>query len=218
VRDNKWHDESAIPESIVVDFHTIGGNSGGPVIDYNGNVIGILSWGLQNVSAGYDFSLNGSISSHVAEQIYLYFMGIYDANPSTPLQTYPTGYLGISYVPVDLYEIRVLGQTLMNNVPVDGVIVTSVRAGSPAQGAGLRVGDLIIEANGLALGHGNNHFPLGTIIHFTSPGSSITLKLRRSPSYNSVITLSPITLGALPSNLDIIFSPLQKFENRKMIK
>ena len=214
VRDNKFHDDSSIPESMVVDFHTVGGNSGGPVIDYEGNVIGILSWGLQDVSAGYDFSLNGSISSHVAEQIYTYIVTQYDVSPMGPLVVYPTGFLGVEYSPVNTLILR---QQNITNLKVEGVFINSVRPSSPASVAGLVAGDIITTCNDVIVGHGNNQYPLGTLIHFQNPGGQVVLKIRRATNYNLEVTLPPITLSTQPPTTDFIFSPLQSFQQRKMI-
>jgi serine protease Do len=208
VRDNKWHDDSGIPESVVVDFHTIGGNSGGPVIDVDGNVIAILSWGLQNVSAGYDFSLNGSVASFVAEKVADYVLQRYDLEgQSLTLRTYPTKYLGVTYYPFDMFEQRLKGTAM--NLPVSGFILKHISSGTPAAAAGLAVGDVILEANGVTMGQNNNQYPLGTITHF-SEQNPLTLRVRKVNG--SVVTVGPIALANLPSSLDVIFSPLQNYK------
>jgi S1-C subfamily serine protease len=104
------------------------GNSGGPLIDATGKVIGINS----QIATGGSAS-QGSVGIGFAVPIDTAKQIIPDLKQSGRVDR---GYLGIASVTID--------KTLKDlNLPVDhGALVQSVAAGSPAQRAGIRAGDL----------------------------------------------------------------------------
>ncbi len=188
VSDNKLQDYSWMPESVSVDFNIVGGNSGGPVIDNSGKVIGIISWGY-NVDSG--FSLNGAISSYVCEKVINKLKQQYNGSPTT----YPTGYIGINFAPVGMYD------AIANNLSmVQGVVVKSVQAS--AKIADIRVGDVILEVNETKVGKSNNQETFGPLVHFAQIGSQLTLKIKRG----SQMITKQVNVIALPPIQDVIFS------------
>jgi S1-C subfamily serine protease len=58
-----------------------------------------------------------------------------------------------------------------------GITVTSVVENSPAAGAGLLPGDVLLEANGVALGHPDT---LDDLVETLAPGSPVKLRLERA--------------------------------------
>ncbi len=195
VRDRKWADRSDIPESIVSDYDTVGGNSGGVVLTSDQKVVGILSWGL----AVDSFSLSGAIASHVFQPIVNYILKQYD-NPQIPLPIkFPAAYMGISYAPVDLFVLRQLNQL---SLPIEGYIVTS------SSNSSLKVNDIITHFDGQVVGQNNNQEPLGTLIHFSSPGLTKEIQIRRAPNYQNSSTIS-VGLSAIPQQQDRLFNALQ---------
>jgi len=191
VRENKGQDYSWMAESLIVDFDIIGGNSGGPVMNLDGKVIGIVSWGLTEGA----FALNGAISSHCALKVIDYIKG---QNGNVP-HDYPSSYIGVSFTPIDMYH------TISRKiVRVEGVLVNSVAAGSPAHNAGLRGGDIITHCNNKVVGKNNNQEPLGTLLHFATIGTNMTLRVLKAPSF-ATRTIAVRTIR-LPGMYDYIFS------------
>lgn len=195
ISENKCQDYSWMPESVIVDFSIIGGNSGGPTINEEGKVIGIVSW-------GYDvgnFSLNGSVSSHVCKKIIEYFLRRSRGENLTKM-TYETGYAGIYFRPIGMYETLQLG---LNHV--QGMQIISVSNNSPAQKAGLKINDLILKADGKNVGKFNNQDLLGTLIHFHPIGKIIKFNIKRG---NVTLDIN-VRIEKLPPSNDYIFANTQ---------
>lgn len=197
IRDNKWADRSDIPESVVSDYDTMGGNSGGAVVNAKSKVVGILSWGLTYDDT--DFSLSGAISSHVVVPIINHILSNYESNPSGAPHVYPAKYLGISYDPVNLYELRRLQKLTL---PIEGYIVT---ASSTNQ---IHKNTIITKVNGQTVGQNNNQVPLGTLIHL-SQTSTASLTIRSAPNNYNTEQIIVVNLSGVPSNQDTLFNALQ---------
>ena len=67
--------------------------------------------------------------------------------------------------------------TAMNLTEARGVLINSVEAGSPAEHAGLQVGDVIIALNGASVNDPNT---LRNQIASTAPGTEVTLTILRN--------------------------------------
>ncbi len=201
VRENKGQDYSWMAESLIVDFDIIGGNSGGPVMNLNGKVIGIVSWGLTDGA----FALNGAISSHCALKVINYIKAQTGSGP----HDYPSSYIGVSFTPIDMYH------TISRNiVRVEGVLVNNVVAGSPCHSAGLQEGDIITHCNNKVVGKNNNQEPLGTLLHFATIGNDMTLTVLKAPNFVAqTITVKTIEL---PDIYDYVFS--NRFNIEKLNK
>lgn len=107
------------------------GNSGGPLVNMSGEVIGITSAKL--AALGVE-GMGYAISTHTALPIIeeLVQKG-YVIRP----------YLGVSMQTVNAWTV------LQNRLGVNyGAIISSVGSGSPAEAAGLQVGDVIVSFNG----------------------------------------------------------------------
>ena len=198
VSENKGQDYSWMPESLIVDFSIIGGNSGGPVINKEGKAIGIVSW-------GYDvgnFSLNGSIGSYVAKKVVDNLI-LRHKNGETSPMIFKTGYMGIYFRPIGMYETVNLG---LNSI--QGMQVISVASGSPAKTAGLKANDVILKANDKLVGKFNNQELLGSIIHFTPIGQTIRLVVKRGS-----LTLNiNVPVIQIPPSKDYIFANTQTIQ------
>lgn len=197
VSDNNAQDYSWMPESVLVDFTIIGGNSGGPVINLNEKVIGIVSW-------GYDvgnFSLNGSASSYVAEKVITSLKNKWGGSGNPVI--FDTGYIGVNFEPIGIYDAISRG---INKI--QGVIVKSVMSGGPAQKAGIRGGDIIFEIDGKIIGKNNNQELFGSIIHFATIGSTLRVKINR----NGRIIEVGVVIEKIPPRYDRIFSNVQKIK------
>ncbi len=151
------------------------GNSGGPLVNLAGEVIGINTLIVRNsgagtVAEGLGFSIPINTAKAIAEQLI-----------QTGKITHP--YLGISFQPItpDIASAY--------NLPAQwGVYVTDVSSGSPATQAGLQQGDIITSVGGIALDA--NHSYINTLYTF-KPGDKITVKFLRNGSPEQVqVTLS----------------------------
>ena len=108
------------------------GNSGGPMFDLNGNVIGINSALISPTGASVGIGL--AIPAEAAKPVIDALMR--GQRPSR-------GYLGVSLQPVDEDLAPALG------IPKDtGELVRSVVPGAPGARAGLVQGDVIVKVNG----------------------------------------------------------------------
>ncbi|HUG89392.1 MAG TPA: Do family serine endopeptidase [Planctomycetaceae bacterium] len=105
------------------------GNSGGPLLNLRGEVIGINT-AISTRSGAYDgvgFAIPSNMARWVADQLI----------EKGQVQR---AYLGVSLQPVDTQLSKQF------NVPVgQGTIVNQVMPGSPAEAAGIEVGDVIVD-------------------------------------------------------------------------
>lgn len=141
---------------IQTDVAINSGNSGGPLINLDGEVVGINSM-IYNpmISSGLAFSIPIDLADSVGDQL---------AKNGEVIR----GYLGVGYEEVDqgvvdYFELPTVGGALINNVQDD----------SPAQKAGIKRGDIITEVDGNRV---KNHQDLPYFIAQIEPGSKIKLK------------------------------------------
>jgi len=152
------------------------GNSGGPLLNMQGEVIGINTLVVRGdnfrsaaPAEGLGFAVPTNVFQPVVNQLI-----------TTGSVRYP--YMGISYVMID-------GQIAAEqNLPVQqGAFVTEVLPQTPAAAAGLRPNDIIVAANGVNFSQ-NNSLRLELIQY--APGDQITLTvLRDGRSFELQITL-----------------------------
>ena len=151
------------------------GNSGGPLVDLAGEVIGINTLIVRNtgsgdVAEGLGFAIPVSTAQVVAQQI---IQKGYFARP----------YMGISFQPINP-DIAA-----QYNLPAQwGVYVTKVADNSPASEAGLQEGDIITKIGDVALDETHSYV---NILFTFKPGDQITLEVLRDNKNTSV----QITLG-----------------------
>jgi 2-alkenal reductase len=140
------------------------GNSGGPLVDLAGEVIGINNMIVRNsgsgtVAEGLGFAIPIDTARAVAAQL------IQNGALARP-------YLGISYQPItpDIANAY--------NLPAQwGVYVTRVASGSPAGQAGLQQGDILTGIDSVAMD--GTHSYLNTLFTY-KPGDRVTLDVLRS--------------------------------------
>ncbi|WP_195758337.1 trypsin-like peptidase domain-containing protein [Kangiella sp. HZ709] len=141
---------------IQTDVAINSGNSGGPLINLDGEVVGINSM-IYNpmISTGLSFSIPIDLADSVSDQLA--------ANGQVI-----RGYLGVGYEEVDqgvvdYFELPTVGGALINNVQAD----------SPAKKAGIERGDIITEVDGNRI---KSHQDLPYFIAQIEPGSKVKLK------------------------------------------
>ncbi|NWG05302.1 MAG: trypsin-like peptidase domain-containing protein [Chloroflexi bacterium] len=151
------------------------GNSGGPLVNLAGEVIGIntlvvRSTNSGDVAEGLGFAIPVNTAQAIAQQI---IQKGYFARP----------YMGISFQPItpDI--------AARYNLPAEwGVYIMKVVENSPASAAGLQQGDIIVKVGDVALDE--THSYVNTLFTF-QPGDQITLTILRNGKKMQV----QITLG-----------------------
>lgn len=118
--------ESSLIDAIQTDAAINPGNSGGPLVDMNGNLIGMnsviasLATGSDSAgSIGLGFAIPSNFAKRVADQL------IQEGQATHPM----------------------LGVQVDSRNPVDGALVVGVPEGSPAAEAGIQEGDVIVQMN-----------------------------------------------------------------------
>jgi len=109
------------------------GNSGGPMFDLNGHVIGVNSAIISPTggNVGIGFAIPSDLAANIVDQLI----------EAGEVQR---GYLGVA--PADLTEDLKAAMGL--DETLDGVLINQVLPGTPAEAAGLENGDIVIEVNG----------------------------------------------------------------------
>jgi serine protease Do len=172
-------DENYVP-FIQTDVAVNPGNSGGPLFNLAGEVVGINSQ-IYSRSGGYmglSFAIPINLATHVMEQLKT------DGKVSR-------GWLGVLIQSVN----SDLAQSFGLDKP-DGALVAKVVPDSPAAEAGLEVGDIIVEYNDK---HIYRHHDLPSLVGMTPAGSQADLKVLRQ---NKAIAIQ-VRIGELPDSASV---------------
>jgi 2-alkenal reductase len=154
------------------------GNSGGPLVNLAGEVIGVntlvvRSSGLGGASAeGLGFAVSSNTARAIVEQL------ISSGRVQRP-------YLGVTWEAV---TAQVAAQ---QGVP-EGIAITDVAAGGPAELAGLQRGDILIALNGQAIDE--EHPFINQLLRFR-PGDVVQVEIDRAGDRVQL----EITLGERPA-------------------
>ncbi len=201
------HDDSAVP-FIQTDVAVNPGNSGGPLFNTRGEVIGINSQ-IYSRSGGYQgvsFAIPIDVAQHVERQVL------------------DTGKVRHARLGVAVQEVN---QTLAESFKLpkpQGALVANVDASSPAGKAGIEAGDVVLAVNGAPI---VDSLDLPAMVGLSLPGDTLTLQLWRQGSQRTVTaTLADATPGTqvarAPSEataprgrLGLALRPLQADEKRE---
>jgi len=154
------------------------GNSGGALVNVNGELIGINSQILSpsGGSIGLGFSIPSNMARTVVDQL-------------VRSGRVRRGQLGVVVLRIPSEEAAQMGVT-----QGPGVVVYQVQSGGAADRAGLRQGDVITALNGTAISEPNT---FRNQIAGTQPGSEVTLTVRRGGNEQQVrATLGEFTAQA----------------------
>ena len=151
------------------------GNSGGALIDADGNLVGINSaiYSRNGGSMGIGFAIPVSIAKQVMEQI------VREGSVTR-------GWIGIEAqdLTVELADSFRLKNT-------QGALIAGIIKSSPAERAGLKAGDVLLEINGLKVIDGTSMLGL---ISELKPNKQAILKIARNQKEISI----PIMIGRRP--------------------
>jgi serine protease Do len=132
---NRRQSETPVESFIQTDAAVNQGNSGGALVNTNGELIGINSAILapNGTYAGYSFAIPVNIVKKIVEDIVKF-------------GDVQRGYLGITYVATeDMTEEQVKAQGIPVNI--DGVFVSAVSPDGGAAAAGIKARDIITKVN-----------------------------------------------------------------------
>lgn len=145
------------------------GNSGGPLINLDGQVIGINT-AIVASGQGIGFAIPSNMARQVIEQLKEY-------------KSVKRGWLGVSIQNVDENSAKALGLE-----EASGALVSSVTVGDPAEKAGIKAGDVIVAVDGVSVADaGDLTRKIGDLL----PGVKITLSVWREGKTVKI----PLVLG-----------------------
>jgi len=140
------------------------GNSGGPLFNMAGEVIGVNT-AIIAVGKGIGFAIP---SNYIAEVMRA------PANAESSVR----GWLGIYVEDVTAQDARGTGLNAAK-----GTVVDEVLAATPAHNAGLRKGDLILDADGKSIRNGRH---LSQIVAATKPGDLLKMTVVRDKQTHTI--------------------------------
>ena len=169
---------SRYEDYIQTDASINSGNSGGPLFDMNGNVIGINTAILgRSGSIGIGFSIPSNSAKIVIDQLIEF-------------GETKRGWLGVRIQDVtsEIAEVEQLDEAR-------GALVASVAENSPSAKAGIEAGDIILEFNGVKI---NQMKELPAIVAKTKVGTVVEVKVWR----NKKELIKKVLLGRLETSED----------------
>jgi len=136
------------------------GNSGGPLIRTDGSVVGINSWILSSHGGniGLSFSIPSEIARNSVEQLLEH-------------GKVSRGFLGVVLEEIDRDKADALGLDRPS-----GALINDVAPGTPAEAAGLQVGDVILAFNSRPI---ERFSELPPLVGMQRPGTEVELELWR---------------------------------------
>ncbi len=148
------------------------GNSGGPLFDEHGNVVGINSQIYSNTGGfeGVSFAIPINVAARVEEQILAHGK--------------------VEHAKLGVY-VQSVTQQLAESFKLDtpsGALVSQVEPDSAAARAGIKAGDVILKINGTPV---TDSLSLASVVGLSTPGSVVKLDLWRN---GHAMTLN-VTLG-----------------------
>ncbi len=159
------------PDLIQTDAAINAGNSGGPLVNSQGEVIGINTAIVSNGFTGGNVGIGFAIPIN---RVKIVVRKLLEEG------SFRRGYLGVGLRDLTAEEREELGIR-------EGALITSVDRGTPAYKAGIRPGDVIVEINGQPV---RNEVSLRDIVAEKGPGKKVTIKyIRDGKTYTTQATL-----------------------------
>jgi serine protease Do len=140
---------------IQTDLKLSGGSLGGPIVDYKGQLLGVL------INPSKDNILYAISTNEIKKALSRYF--------AVAVQTENQAYLGVGYHFKDLKDYLNKGEPI-------GPVIDGVVKDSPATEAGIEVGDIVVSIDGKEFG---DEEELTQFIKSQKPGNKIEIKMFR---------------------------------------
>lgn len=156
------------------------GNSGGPLFDMRGNVIGINNaiFSPSGGSVGIGFAIPAEIAAPIVDQL-------------RSGQEIQRGYLGVRLQPIDEDLAASLGLPKRR-----GELVQSVEDTSPAGRAGIRAGDIVTKISGKEV---TAEQTVSFLVANLQPGTTVPVEVLRDGKRTAI----NVTLGKRPSEQEL---------------
>ena len=156
------------------------GNSGGPLFDMRGNVIGINNaiFSPSGGSVGIGFAIPAEIAAPIVEQL-------------SAGREIERGYLGVTLAPIDEDFAASLGLPKRR-----GELVQGVQDDSPALRAGLKPGDVVTRINGKDV---TAEQTVSFLVANLQPGANVPVEVLREGKRVAI----NVTLGKRPSEQEL---------------
>ncbi|MDQ3865927.1 MAG: trypsin-like peptidase domain-containing protein [Actinomycetota bacterium] len=182
-----------IPDAIQTDAAINHGNSGGPLIDRFGRVVGInsqIQGGTVNANVGVGFAISSNTAKSISDQLIAH------------------GQVQHAWLGVEVETIDPSAAGSVPGMPSRGVAVVRVVNGSPAAAAGLRPATREVTVNGVSVPVGGDVIvrvdgkpvqtstELGDVIAQHKPGDKLPLEVVRDGKSRTV----DATLASVPNN------------------
>ena len=137
------------------------GNSGGALVDAQGNLLGINTaiYSRSGGSMGIGFAIPGNMAKSIMEQIIA------------------TGSVTRGWIGVEIQEITPELAESFKLPKAQGAIIAGVMRGGPADKAGIKPGDVLLEVEGKAV---NDSAGMLNVIAQLKPGDKAGMKLMRN--------------------------------------
>ena len=182
----------SIPNAIQTDAPINHGNSGGPLLDRSGRVVGISSQiegGTVNANVGVGFAVPSDTARSVAEQLLVH------------------GHAKHPWLGVRVEEVDPQVAALIRGLPPRGAVVEQVVKRSPAARSGLKAGTRQVTVDGVGMLVGGDVIEkvdgkvitssaqLASLVARHNPGDRLSLEVVRSGRARTV----DVTLGNVPA-------------------
>lgn len=169
-----------IEDFIQTDAAINRGNSGGPLLNLKGEVIGINTAIVSSSGGnmGIGFAIPSSLALAVLDQL------LKDGSVTR-------GYVGV--------VLQTIDQDLANAFGIDkpqGALVTEVAKDSPAEKAGIQVGDIILKYDGNPI---QNLGVFRNAVSFLKPGSTLKLDILRDKKNREIV----LNVAKFPENASL---------------
>lgn len=232
VRDNKYNGEFPVfyVESVLTDTTIIGGNSGGPLLNAIGQVVGLSNYGI-----GATNQLGGGVAQYIAEPIVNRLLAYdlanrpvrsgYDASnsvysiPSTHPYLYNDGsmvYGALGCIITQLPKWFVTYINLDNNL-YRGALVYNVDPSSDLANY-IDFDDILISIDGQELGLFKNQISPHTVTCTKLPTQSVSIQYYKSNEGYSTLRTNNVILTRYPNNanFDTVFMNTKDLQVQKI--
>ena len=183
-RDIRINETSAIYKGMIQTDATIHpGNSGGPLVNAAGQIIGINTFSLaqSGVSLGIGFAIPINTAMRMAQELIRY------------------GEIRAAWVGIAVHALGDLPGYVLNRLGathVQGLVVWTMEKDSPSEDAGIQLGDIIREVNGEAV---MTNEDAKRAIFGARIGDTIVFTIERKRDHRVETIEIPVTLRPMPN-------------------
>lgn len=174
-------DITRIEDFIQTDAAINRGNSGGPLLNLNSEVVGVNTAIVTNATTGGYMGIGFAIPSNIAK---------HDFEELRDHGAVERGFLGVGIQQIDKDLATAFGLD-----KTEGALVTEVQKNSPAEKAGIKTGDVILKLNQQPIA---NIAALRNAISLMKPKTRVTLTVLRKDKTREEISLE---VGNFPSEV-----------------